>query len=73
MPTSGVSHGARRSRRSAARATVPDALEGQIEEICRDMAVEVKRMRQLQEQAHELRTALREWAGTPGTDPMRTD
>lgn len=38
------------------------ALEGQIEEICRDLSVQVKRMRQLQEQAVELKTALREWA-----------
>jgi hypothetical protein len=41
---------------------LPDALEGQIEEICSDPSVQVKRMRQLQEQADELRTALREWA-----------
>jgi hypothetical protein len=73
MPKSGVSHGARRNRRSAGRATLPDALEGQIKEICRDMALQMKRMRQLQEQARELRTALREWAGSSGTDPMRTD
>ena len=73
MPKPGVSHGARRNRRSAGRATLPDALEGQMEEICREMAVQVKRMRQLQEQAHELRTALRDWTGVSGTDPMRTD
>jgi hypothetical protein len=62
MPKSEVSHGARRKRRPAARAELPGALEGQIEEICRDLSVQVKRMRQLQEQADELRTALREWA-----------
>jgi hypothetical protein len=49
--------------------TLPTALEGQIEEICRDMAVEVKRMRQLQEQADELRTALHEWARLLPADP----
>ena len=70
MPKSGVSRGARRNRRSAGWAALPDALEGQIEEICRDMAVQVKRMRQLQEQADELRTTLREWAGGP--DRIRT-
>lgn len=74
MPKSGVSRGARRNRRSAAFATLPNALEGQIEEICRDMAVQAKRMRQLQEQADELRTALREWAGRSGADPhLKTD
>jgi len=49
---------------------LPNDLEGQIEEICRDMAVQVKRMRQLQEQTDELRTTLREWAGGP--DRIRT-
>ena len=63
MLKSGVSRGARRNRPSAGRATLPNALEGHIEEICRDMAVQVKRMRQLQEQADELRTAFRQWAG----------
>jgi hypothetical protein len=45
---------------------VPNVLEGQIEEICRDMAVQVKRMRQLQEQADELRTAFRQWTDPTG-------
>jgi hypothetical protein len=65
MPKSGVSRGARRNRSSAGWAALPNDLEGQIEEICRDMAVQVKRMRQLQEQTDELRTTLREWAGGP--------
>jgi hypothetical protein len=74
MRKSGVSRGAGRTRRAVRRATLPNALEGQIEEICRDVAVEVKRMRQLQEQADELRAALREWAGSPPADPpSRTD
>ena len=68
MPKSGVSRGARRNRGSARTATLPNALEGQIEEICRDIAVQAKRMRQLQEQADELRTAFRQWAGASGTD-----
>ena len=71
MPKSGVSRGARRNRRSARFATtLPNALEGQIEEICRDMAVQVKRMRQLHDQADELGTTFRQWAG-PGGARMR--
>jgi hypothetical protein len=42
---------------------LPSTLEGQIAEMCRDLAVQAKRMRQLQEQANELRTAIRLWAG----------
>lgn len=73
MPKSGVSRCARQDRRSAGGETLPNALEGQIEEICRDMAVQVKRMRQLQEQADELRTTFRQWTGPSGTDAMRSD
>lgn len=40
-----------------------NAVEGQIAEICRDLAVQAKRMRQLQEQADELRTLIRQWIG----------
>jgi hypothetical protein len=68
MPKSEVSHGARPKRRPAGRVELPGALEGQIEEICRDLSVQVKRMRQLHEQADELRTALREWAGPGGAN-----
>jgi hypothetical protein len=32
-------------------------------ELCRDLAVEGKRIRQLQEQADELRWVIRQWAG----------
>jgi hypothetical protein len=42
---------------------LPNVLEGQIAEICRDLAVSAKRMRQLQEQADELRSVIRQWAG----------
>ena len=66
MLKSGVSGGGRRKHGSARGAALPDALEGHIEEICRDLAVQVKRMRQLQQQADELRTALRAWAARPG-------
>ena len=44
-------------------AELPDVVEGQIAELCRDLAVEGKRMRQLQEQADELRRVIRQWAG----------
>jgi hypothetical protein len=73
MPKSEVS-GARRKRSPVGRAEFPSTLEGQVVEICRDLAVQVKRMRQLQEQADELRTAFREWAGPAGSDSLvRTD
>jgi hypothetical protein len=74
MPKSEVSRGARRKRSLVGRAEFPSTLEGQIEEICRDLTVQVKRMRQLQEQAYELRTTLNEWAGPMGADSLvRTD
>ena len=61
MPKSEVMHAARRQVRRRP-AGLPDAVEGQIAEICRDLAVQVKRMRQLQEQADELRVVIGEWA-----------
>lgn len=74
MPRSEVSRDARRTQRRPGRAELPDAVEGQLEEICHDLAVQVKRMRQLQEQADELRTALRRWAGaSPADSHVRTD
>jgi hypothetical protein len=71
MPKSEVSRGARRKRSLVGPAEFPSTLEGQIEEICRDLAVQVKRMRQLQEQADEFRTTLHEWAGADSL--VRTD
>ena len=62
MPKSEVARAARRSQGRRRPAELPNALEGQIVEICRDLAVQVKRMRQLQEQADELRVVIREWA-----------
>jgi hypothetical protein len=50
---------------------LPDAVEGQIVEICRDLAVQVKRMRQLQEQADELCVVIREWASQLSPRPDR--
>lgn len=52
---------ARRRQEQLRSAELSNALEGQIAEICRDLAVQVKRMRQLKEQADELRAVIREW------------
>lgn len=41
---------------------LPNAIEGRIAEICRDLAIQTKRMRQLQEQADELRLVVSQWA-----------
>ncbi|HTM04560.1 MAG TPA: hypothetical protein VL173_13710 [Vicinamibacterales bacterium] len=56
-------------RRSPGQRTIelPAAIEGRIAEICRDLAVQAKRLRQLQEQADELRTLLSQWAA--GSEP----
>lgn len=60
--------GARRSFRRLRSANVPDAVEGQIAEICRDLAIQAKRMRDLQEQADELRMLIRQWTGRSEPD-----
>ena len=66
MPKSAVvGHASRRHGRSRP-GELPDLIEGQIEELCRDLAVEAKRIGQLQEQADELRRVIREWAGDAG-------
>jgi hypothetical protein len=62
MPKPKVVAAARRRQWRRRPAEVADAIEGQITEICRDVAVQVKRMRQLQDQADELRVVIREWA-----------
>ena len=54
---------ARRRPGRVRSADLPNAVEGQIAEIGRDLAVQAKRMRQLEEQADELRTVIRQWAG----------
>ena len=71
MPKSEVVSAARRRQARHRPAVVPDAIEGQIVEICRDLAVQVKRMRQLQEQADELRVVIREWARESEPTPDR--
>jgi hypothetical protein len=51
-------------------AELSDVIEGEIAEICRDLAVQVKRIRQLQERTDELRIVIREWtrASAPTSD-----
>ena len=70
MPKSEVVSAARRKQGRPRSAILPDAVEGQIVEICHDLALQVKRMRQLQEQADELRVVIGEWASPsePGVD-----
>jgi len=62
MPKPKVTGAVRRKQRGRKPAELSDAIEGQIAEICRDLAVQAKRMRQLQERTDELRLVIREWA-----------
>jgi hypothetical protein len=63
MQKSEVVSVARRRQGRRKPAELPNAVEGQIAEMCRDLAVQIKRMRQLQEQADELHVVIRQWAG----------
>ena len=72
MPKSEVVGGASRRQGRPPPVELPNVVEGQIAELCRDLAVESKRMRQLQEQADELRSAIRQWAGYSGA-PSKGD
>jgi hypothetical protein len=65
--STGLDAARRQGRRRIAE--LPNAVEGQITEICRDLAVQTKRMRQLQEQADELCTVIRQWAGGREANP----
>lgn len=62
MPKTAVVHRASHRSGQPRPAELPNVVEGQIAEMCRDLAVEAKRMRQLQEQADELRRVIRQWA-----------
>ena len=62
MPKPKVVGAARRTLRRLRTNELSEAVEGQIAEICRDVAVQVKRMHQLQQQTDDLRTVIREWA-----------
>ena len=68
MPKAEVVVSARRRRARRRPAELPNTVEGQIAEICRDLAVQTKRMRQLHEQADELRRVIRRWAGQSEAD-----
>ena len=63
MPKSAVVGRASRRHARPRPAEFPNVIEGHIAEICRDLGVEAKRIRQLQEQADELRKVIRQWAG----------
>ena len=71
MPKAAVVRRPSRRHVTPRLAELPNVVEGQIAEICRDLAVEAKRMRQLQDQADELRTAIRQWAGESEVDSDR--
>jgi hypothetical protein len=72
MPKAEVVGSALRRRAQRRTADLPNTVEGQIAEICRDLAVQEKRMRQLHEQADELRRVIRRWAGQSEADGPRT-
>jgi hypothetical protein len=63
MPKSAVAGRGLRKHERPRTAALPNVVEGHIAEICRDLAVQAKRRRQLQEQADELPTLIRHWAG----------
>ena len=71
MPKAEVVGSAPRRRPRREPAELPNTVEGQIAEICRDLAVQAKRMRQLHEQADELRRVIRQWAGQSEADLPR--
>ena len=75
MPKSRVVGSARQRQGRRHVAVLPNAVEGQMAEICSDLAVQAKRMRQLQEQADELRLLIREWIGQsePPCEPESTN
>ena len=71
MPKAEVVGSAPRRRARRRPAELPNTVEGQIAEICRDLAVQTKRMRELHEQADELRRVIRQWAGQSEADLYR--
>ncbi len=71
MPKAEVVGRAARSRARRRTAELVNTVEGQIAEICRDLDVQAKRMRELHEQADELRTVIRQWAGQSEEDLCR--
>jgi hypothetical protein len=63
MPKSGLVRAARRRQVPRPTVEMPGHVLGQVEEMCHEVAVQLKRMRQLQDQADELRTGIRQWVG----------
>ena len=68
MAKSGVSGAVQQTPRRLRRAELPDVLEGRIAELCRDLAVQAKSIRQLQDQAEELRLVIQEWSSQSEAD-----
>ena len=62
MPKSDVVRASRLTHGRLRPDELPNVVEGHIAELCRDLAVQAKRMRQLQDQADELYAVIREWA-----------
>ena len=62
MPKSEMRGTARKRHDRYRAAGLPNVIEGQMAEICRDLAIQTKRMRQLQEQADELRMVISQWS-----------
>ena len=71
MPQPKIEGAARNRQRRSRSAELSDVIEGQSAEICRDVAVQVKRMRQLQQQTDELRVVIRDWARESGLASTR--
>jgi hypothetical protein len=70
MPKSGAVGSAWRRQGRSLPAELPNAVADQIVEICSDLAVQAKRMRQLKEQADELRKTIHQW-GQSESDSYR--
>ena len=62
MPKSAIAGRGSRTQPRPRSAELLNIVEGQVSEICRDLAVHAKRIGQLQEQAEELRAVVRQWA-----------
>lgn len=71
MPKSGVAGAVQQRRVRRRPAELSNTVEGQMAELCRDLAVQAKHLRQLQEQADELHTAIRQWTSRAARSPSR--
>ena len=61
MPKPTLVGRAPRQRGSPRHSEMASAVEGEITELCRDIAVEIKRMQRLQTQTDELRLTIQKW------------